>query len=88
MMDYEKAEALQEMCMHYGMPVLLALVDEIVGNISKGVMSVPLDKDPEKAALQLYAERMKSEGAVAVKNALFGRVQSLKQTVREKKHAD
>jgi hypothetical protein len=85
MIDVEKEEALAALCAHYGMPLFLELIDGIVGRIAGGVMSVPLDKDPEKAALTLYAERMKAEGAVAVKNAVLQKVQQVKQQIRENK---
>lgn len=78
MNDSEREEALVAISRHYGMPVLLELVEQIVDRIARGVMSAPLDKDPEKAALTLYAERMKSEGATAVKIALQNKVQAMK----------
>lgn len=79
----EKEEALQELVSHYGMPVFLELVDGILNRIQGGVLSVPLDKDPEKASLALYAERMKAEGAVAVKQALVSKIESIKTGMRE-----
>lgn len=80
----EKEEALVAVVKHYGMPVLLELVDQIVDRIARGVMSAPLDKDPEKAALTLYAERMKTEGATAVKVALTQKVQAIRSGDRIK----
>ncbi len=81
----DREEALMAITTHYAMPLILEMVEQIVGRIAGGVMSVPLDKDPEKAALTLYAERMKAEGAVAVKNALVTQIASIKAQSREKR---
>lgn len=78
MREDEKDEALRAIAMHYGMPVFLALVKEIADRIKEGVLSTPLDSDPTKAQAQLYAARMKAEGAVAVMNALGTKVRELK----------
>lgn len=56
----------------------LGMMDDIVNTIKGNVLSVPLDKDPEKAALALYAERMKLEGAVAIRNAFATKVEELR----------
>lgn len=87
MKDIEKDEALMAIVGHYGLQVFLEQIDVIVDRIAKGVMSVPLDKDPEKAAIALYAERMKAEGAMAVKMAIARTVDALKsKATREKKN--
>lgn len=57
---------------------VMDMLDDIVETIKGNVLSVPLDKDPEKAALSLYAERMKLEGAVAIRNAFIQKVQGLR----------
>lgn len=78
MKQEERDEALQAIAKHYGMGVLLEEVDRIVDRIARGVMSAPLDRDPQKASLTLYAERMKTEGAQAVKIALLEKVKALR----------
>lgn len=83
MKTLEQQEALEAIVAHYGLPVLLSEIDGILEKIRQGVLSVPLDKDPEKAALNLYAERMKLEGAVAVKNALVTKINDVKTRKRE-----
>lgn len=57
----------------------IEMLDDIVNTIKGNVLSVPLDKDPEKAALALYAERMKLEGAVAIRNAFTAKVEDLRK---------
>lgn len=79
-------EKLEAIVGHYGLPALLQELDGILERVQRGVLSVPLDKDPEKAALSLYAERMKLEGAVAVKNALISRIEAIKTRMREGKN--
>lgn len=81
----ENHEKLEAIVGHYALPALLAEIDGILERIQRGVLSVPLDKDPEKAALSLYAERMKLEGAVAVKNALISKIEVIKTRMREGK---
>lgn len=78
MSSEENFEALKGLVSHYGMKHFLILIDDIVTTIEKGILSVPLDKDPEKAALSLYAERMKLEGAVAMRNAIHLKVKAIK----------
>lgn len=56
----------------------VGMLDDIVNTIKGNLLSVPLDKDPEKAALVLYAERMKLEGAVAIRNAFTAKVEELR----------
>lgn len=86
MNEVEKEEALQELALHYGMPAFLEMVEKIVKRVSEQVLSVPLDKDPEKAAITLYAARMKADGAEAVRLALKLRVDQIKQaSTREKR---
>lgn len=85
MTNEEREEALQGIVGHYGLPVLLSEIDGIIDRIYRGVLSVPLDKDPEKASLQLYAERMKAEGAMAVRMALASKVEAVKNRMREGK---
>lgn len=81
-MKIEEREALEECASHYGMPVFLKEVDAIIELIKGNILSVSLDKDPEKASFQLYAERMKLEGAIAVKNALKQKVESIKRSAK------
>lgn len=79
-------ENLEAIVGHFALPALLREVDGILEKIQRGVLSVPLDKDPEKAALSLYAERMKLEGAVAMRNALISKIEAVKTRMREGKH--
>lgn len=57
---------------------VLSLINDTVETIKGNVLSVPLDKDPEKAALALLQERMKLEGAVALRNAFAKKVEDLR----------
>lgn len=82
-MKEEKEEALMAIVGHYGLPVLLEELDAIIERIYRGVLSVPLDKDPEKASLSLYAERMKAEGAQAVRLAFVNKIEAIKTRMRE-----
>ena len=56
----------------------LQIIDDIVENIKGNVLSVPLDKDPEKAASQLLVERMRYEGALALRNAFNTKMKDLR----------
>lgn len=79
MNDIEKQEALEEIVSHHGFPVLLEKIDAIIDLIKGSILSVTLDKDPEKAALALYAERMKLEGVLQFRNALNTNVRAIKE---------
>lgn len=79
MTEGEKEEALRSLAAHYGLPMFMELVDKVVERVQQSVLTVPLDSDPQKASLSLYAARMKAEGAGAVKMALSNHIQSLKQ---------
>lgn len=79
MTDGEKEEALRSLAAHYGIPLFMEMVDKVVDRVAQSVMTVPLNDDPQKASLALYAARMKAEGANAVKMALTNHIQSLKQ---------
>ena len=78
-MTEERLEALQGCIRHYGFAHVLEELDATITAIEKGILSVPLDKDPEKAALSLYAERMKLEGAVAMRNAFTAKMKAYKE---------
>jgi hypothetical protein len=56
----------------------LQILDDIVETIKGNVLSVPLDKDPEKAANQLLVERMKYEGSLALRNAFNQKLKDLR----------
>lgn len=75
----EEMEALVALVRHYGLPIFMKEVDVIIERVKGNILSVPLDKDPEKAALTLLQERMKVEGAVAVKNALIQKIKDIKE---------
>jgi hypothetical protein len=62
-----------------GFKLILKELDDIVNNIQGNLLSVPLDKDPAKAQLQLYVERMKFEGANATRLALAQRLKAFKE---------
>lgn len=74
----DNQENLEAVVHHYGLPALLSVVDDIIENIRQGVLSVSLDKDPGKASFELYAERMKLEGAMALKRGLIHRIGLIK----------
>ncbi len=75
----EEIEALQGVVKHYGLPVLLKEIDAIIDNVKGNLLSVPLDKDPDTAALTLLQERMKVDGAIAVRNALVAKIKAIKE---------
>lgn len=75
----EEMEALVALVKHYGLPIFMKEIDVIIERVKGNILSVPLDKDPEKAALTLLQERMKVEGAVAVKNALIAKIKDIKE---------
>lgn len=75
----EEMEALVALVKHYGLPIFLKEIDVIIERVKGNLLSVPLDKDPEKAALTLLQERMKVEGAIAVKHALVAKIKSIKE---------
>lgn len=77
--DQEKLEAIQACTKHYGFVYILEELNATITIIEKGILSVPLDKDPEKAALSLYAERMKLEGAIAIRNAFITKMKAYKE---------
>jgi hypothetical protein len=77
-LNEEELEELQAFATSTRRVLVQRIIDDIVDNIKGNVLSVPLDKDPEKAALSLYAERMKLEGAVALKNAFIVKIQELR----------
>lgn len=79
-MTEDELDSLLAICRHYGMPQLIGILDTIVDNVRNGVTSVPLDCDPEKAALKLYAERMKLDGVIAMRNAFVQRVKAVKES--------
>lgn len=75
----DQIEDLKEVVTHHGFQHVMSMIDDIVENIRGNVLSVPLDKDPEKAKTQLLIERMKLEGAVAVRNVLSTKVIAIKE---------
>ncbi len=74
----EQVDSLRSFAHSDASRLAIAMLDDIVNVIKGNVLSVPLDKDPEKAALSLYAERMKLEGAVAIRNAFTAKVEELR----------
>lgn len=80
MLEEERLEELQDTIKSSGFKHVLVELDKIVAIIQQQVLSVPLDKDPEKAALSLYAERMKLEGAVAMRNAFVLKMKAIKES--------
>ena len=77
--DEFEDEALKEIVHHYGMPVFLKELDVIIERIKGNILSVPLGKGPTEDSLSLYSERMKAEGAMAVRNAILAKVQKIKE---------
>ncbi len=77
-LNEDQLEDMEACARHHGMPHVLLALDDIIENIKTGFLSVPLDKDPEKAALSLYAKRMELEGAVAAVNAFRKKVQEMR----------
>jgi hypothetical protein len=75
----EEAEALESLCSHVGLRLLLREIDDIINTMQKGYLSVPLDNDPQTAALSLLQERYKIEGATVIKSRLLERVKRIKE---------
>lgn len=78
-MTLEEKEDLEVCLKHPGFKQVIKLIDDRLELIKGNLLSVPLDKDPAKAQLQLYVERMKYEGAVALKSALLETVKAIKE---------
>lgn len=72
----EELDTLHELAKFYGLPLLYDLMEDVVDDIQKESLTIGLDSDPQKASLQLYAARMRAEGAkklqVIIKNRLDG----------------
>ena len=77
----EEVEAMVACLKHYGFQHVLGLIDERIEKMKEGMLSVPLDKDPEKSSLILLQERMKIEGAMKLKEAFLVEVKKLKEKV-------
>ncbi len=75
----EQEEDVRSFAQSTSRELILAMIDDIVKQIEGNVLSVPLDKDPEKAAISLYAERMKYEGAVALRNSFNIKLNDLRR---------
>lgn len=75
----EELEGLRACVTHYGFQHVVRLMDERIEVLKTGFLSVPLDKDPEKAALILLQERYKIEGAVNLKVSLLQAIKDLKE---------
>lgn len=82
-MTPEQQEAFDGLCSHYGLPILIKELDDILEKIKAGCMSVPLDNDPKTASMQLFKERMKYEGALAMKNSLIVKIKEAKKRIQE-----
>lgn len=59
---------------HRGMRHIMAILDEINTRMKEEVITVPLDKDPQAAAFQVYAKRMMALGAESARNAFKNRL--------------
>lgn len=79
MLQQEKDEMFKEFLSHPGLHLFLEELDARLELIKGNVLSVPLDKDPEKASLTLYAERMKLEGAISLRNAIISKIRAVKE---------
>jgi len=78
-LNFEQLEDIEALTRHRGLPILLAIVDDIVEKLRNEVLSVPLPADPEKASLVLYSKRASAEGAVSLRTALVARLMKLKE---------
>lgn len=78
-MTLEELEDVKSVMQMPGFKIILKELDDIVMNIQGNVLSVPLDKDPAKAQLGLYVERMKFEGANATRLALLQKLKAFKE---------
>lgn len=78
-MTLEDLEDVKSVMQMPGFKIILKELDDIVNNIQGNVLSVPLDKDPAKAQLNLYVERMKFEGANATRLALLQKLKAFKE---------
>lgn len=79
MLQQEKEEMLKEFLSHPGLRLFLEEIDARIEVMKGQVLSVSLDKDPEKASLTLYMERMKLEGALALRAALTQKIKAIRE---------
>lgn len=78
MLQQDKDDMLKELYTHPGFRLFLEELDARIERMKGSVLSVSLDKDPEKAALALLQERMKLEGAVSLKYALMEKIKEIR----------
>lgn len=81
-LNEEQREDLESITRHRGMPIVLAIIDDIVEKVRNEVLSVPLPSDPEKASLVLFSKRAAAEGAVSLRSALVARLNKVKEGQR------
>jgi hypothetical protein len=81
-MTDEDLDALVSCSKHHGFQFVVELIDERIEKLKLGFLSVPLDKDPEKAALILLQERYKIEGAINLKVSVLQAIKDLKEKIR------
>lgn len=70
----EKEDMLGSLATHAGIHILLEEVDVIINRIRDGIHGCKLSNDPTADGLKLLNERLKLEGAVALKNAMVARL--------------
>jgi hypothetical protein len=78
-MTLEEIEDVKSVMQMPGFKLIMKELDVIVDRIQGSVLSVPLDKDPAKAQLELYISRMKFEGANATKLAFQQTLKAIKE---------
>lgn len=78
-MTLEELEDVKSCMTMPGFKLIMKELDVIVESVKGNVLSVALDKDPAKAQLQLYVERMKFEGASATRTALLTKLKAIKE---------
>jgi len=74
----EQEESLEEVLGHYGFPVVLELMEEILERIKREVISVPMSSDHKAASYALFAKRMQAEGAQALRNSFLNKLSAIK----------
>lgn len=78
-MTIEEIEDIKSVMTMPGFKLIMKELDVIVDRIQGNILSVPLDKDPATAQLQLYIERMKYEGANATRLAFQQKLKAIKE---------
>lgn len=85
-LNEEEVDDLLAVIKHRGIKHVLSMVDEIVELMRNEVLTVPVPKNPQEAAITVYAKRCSAEGAMALRLALQTRINNLKYQIERETH--